>query len=60
MNGSGECGYRYYEGVTQDITVKTSKNGMFQEDLMQGEISLIPVPTGRGETLCGSFRRRTE
>ena len=39
MNGSGECGYRYYDGVTQDITVKTSKNGMFQNDLMQGEIT---------------------
>ena len=39
MNGNGECGYRYYDGVTQDITVKTSKNGMFQDDLMQGDIT---------------------
>nr|WP_314458834.1 hypothetical protein [uncultured Clostridium sp.] len=55
MNGSGECGYRYYDGVTQDITVKTSKNGMFQNDLMQGEIAYSST-NRQGETAVWQFQ----
>lgn len=55
MNGSGECGYRYYDGVTQDITVKTSKNGMFQDDLMQGDITYSST-NRQGETAVWQFQ----
>lgn len=57
MNGSGECGYRYYDGVTQDITVKTSKNGMFQEDLMQGDITYSST-NRQGETAVWQFQTK--
>lgn len=55
MNGGGECGYRYYDGVTQDITVKTSKNGMFEDDLMQGEITYSST-NRQGETAVWQFQ----
>ncbi len=55
MNGSGECGYRYYDGVTQDIAVKTSKNGMFQNDLMEGEITYSST-NRQGETAVWQFQ----
>ena len=57
MNGSGECGYRYYDGVTQDITVKTSKNGMFQDDLMQGDITYSST-NRQGETAVWQFQTK--
>ena len=57
MNGSGECGYRYYDGVTQDITVKTSKNGMFQDDLMQGDITYSST-NRQGETAVWQFQAK--
>ncbi len=57
MNGSGECGYRYYDGVTQDITVKTSKNGMFEEDLMQGDITYSST-NRQGETAVWQFQTK--
>lgn len=38
MNGEGECGYRYYDEMEQEVAVRTAKKGMFQNDLMQGEI----------------------
>jgi hypothetical protein len=57
MNGSGECGYRYYDGVTQDITVKNSKNGMFLEDLMQGDITYSST-NRQGETALWQFQTK--
>ncbi|MDW2796014.1 hypothetical protein RZO55_00235 [Clostridium boliviensis] len=54
MNGSGECGYRYYDGVKEDITVKTSKSGMFQEDIMQGDITYSST-NRQGETAVWKF-----
>lgn len=57
MNGSGECGYRYYDGVTQDITVKTSKNGMFQDDLMEGDITYSST-NRQGETAVWQFQTK--
>lgn len=57
MNGNGECGYRYYDGVTQDITVKTSKNGMFQDDLMQGDITYSST-NRQGETAVWQFQTK--
>jgi len=39
MNGNGECGYNYYDGVTEDITKLNAKRGIFKDDLMQGEIT---------------------
>lgn len=39
MEGPGECGYDYYEGVTGDGAKKTVKKGTFSNDLMEGEIT---------------------
>jgi hypothetical protein len=57
MNGSGECGYRYYDGVTEDITVKTSKDGMFQDDRMQGQITYSST-NRQGETAVWQFQTK--
>lgn len=57
MNGIGECGYRYYDEVTQDITIKTSKNGMFQDDLMQGDITYSST-NRQGETAVWQFQTK--
>lgn len=54
MNGSGECGYRYYDGVKEDITVKTSKSGMFQDDIMQGDVTYSST-NRQGETAVWQF-----
>lgn len=55
MNGEGECGYRYYDGVTEDITVATSKKGQFKEDFMQGEITYSST-NAQGETADWQFQ----
>lgn len=55
MNGEGECGYRYYDGVTKDITVTTSKKGQFKEDFMQGEITYSST-NSQGETAVWQFQ----
>lgn len=39
MSGEGECGYNYYDGVTSDIARLNSKKGIFQDDLMEGEVT---------------------
>ena len=49
MDGAGECGYDYYEGVTGDGAKKTVKKGNFADDLMEGEISYTSV-NGEGES----------
>lgn len=49
MDGAGECGYDYYEGVTGDGAKKTVKKGNFADDLMEGEISYTSV-NGDGES----------
>lgn len=49
MNGAGECGYDYYEGVTGDGAKKTVKKGNFADDLMEGEITYTSV-NGNGES----------
>ena len=49
MDGAGECGYDYYEGVTGDGAKKTVKKGKFADDLMEGEISYTSV-NGDGES----------
>lgn len=50
MEGSGECGYNYYEGIAGDNAVKTIKRGNFVQDLMEGEITYISVNGAGGET----------
>lgn len=49
MEGSGECGYDYYEGVTGDGARKTIKKGSFSKDLMEGEITYMSI-NGDGES----------
>ena len=49
MDGAGECGYDYYEGVTGDGAKKTVKKGNFADDLMEGEITYTSV-NGNGES----------
>ncbi|MDR2025817.1 MAG: hypothetical protein LBQ71_21785 [Hungatella sp.] len=39
MNGNGECGYNYYDGVAEDVTKLNAKRAVFKDDLMQGEIT---------------------
>lgn len=48
MEGSGECGYDYYEGVTGDGAKRTVKQGSFSEDLMEGELTYTSI-NGEGE-----------
>lgn len=48
MEGSGECGYDYYEGVTGDGAKRTVKTGSFAKDLMEGELQYTSV-NGEGE-----------
>lgn len=38
MSGQGECGYDYYEGVTDDNTKTVVKKGQFEADLMEGQL----------------------
>ncbi len=44
MNGTGECGYNYYEGVSDESAKETSKKGEFKDNTMEGSI----VYTSRG------------
>jgi len=54
MNGNGECGYNYYDGVTEDITKLNAKRGIFKNDLMQGEITYSST-NAEGETSVWQF-----
>lgn len=54
MEGDGECGYDYYEGVTGDGAKMTVKKGNFSDDLMEGEITYTSV-NGDGETTSWSM-----
>ena len=49
MEGAGECGYDYYEGVTGDGAKMTVKKGNFSNDLMEGDITYTSV-NGDGES----------
>lgn len=55
MNGNGECGYNYYDGVTEDITKLNAKRGIFKDDLMQGEITYTST-NAEGETSVWQFK----
>ncbi|WP_124067683.1 hypothetical protein [Clostridium sp. E02] len=55
MNGEGECGYRYYDEMEQEMAVKTAKKGMFQKDLMQGEI-VYTSTNASGDTAQWQFQ----
>lgn len=55
MNGEGECGYNYFDGVTEDITKENVKKGVFQDDLMQGEIMYIST-NAAGEATTWQFQ----
>jgi hypothetical protein len=55
MNGNGECGYNYYDGVTEDITKLNAKRGIFKNDLMQGEITYSST-NAEGETSVWQFQ----
>lgn len=50
MEGEGECGYDYYEGVTGDGAKKTVKKGNFSRDRMVGEITYTSVSGDGGST----------
>lgn len=50
MEGSGECGYNYYEGVEGENAAKTAKRGNFVQNLMEGEITYTSVNGDGGET----------
>ncbi|ADL03608.1 hypothetical protein [Lacrimispora saccharolytica] len=55
MNGTGECGYHYYDGVTEGIAKLNSKRGAFQDDLMQGEITYTST-NSEGESAVWQFQ----
>ncbi|HCD45358.1 MAG TPA: hypothetical protein DEQ64_16835 [Lachnoclostridium sp.] len=55
MNGNGECGYNYYNGVTEDITKLNAKRGAFKDDLMQGEITYTST-NAEGEAAVWQFK----
>lgn len=55
MSGNGECGYNYYDGVTEDITKVNAKKGTFKEDLMQGEITYTST-NAAGEATTWQFK----
>lgn len=50
MEGEGECGYDYYEGVTGDGAKKTVKKGGFLRDLMDGAITYSSMDADGAET----------
>lgn len=54
MNGAGECGYNYYDGVSEEITKESVKKGLFSEDFMEGEISYTSV-NQKGESTTWEF-----
>lgn len=54
MNGNGECGYNYYDGVSEGITKLNAKRGAFQDDLMQGEINYTST-NAEGEAAVWQF-----
>ncbi|GLC79934.1 hypothetical protein [Lacrimispora brassicae] len=54
MNGNGECGYNYYDGVSEGITKLNAKRGAFQDDLMQGEITYTST-NAEGEAAVWQF-----
>jgi hypothetical protein len=55
MNGNGECGYNYYDGVTEDVTKLNAKRAAFKDDLMQGEITYTST-NAEGETAVWQFQ----
>ncbi len=55
MNGNGECGYNYYDGVTEGITKLNAKRGAFKDDLMQGEITYTST-NAEGEASVWQFQ----
>lgn len=54
MNGDGECGYNYYDGVTEGITKLNAKRGVFKDDMMQGEITYTST-NAEGESAVWQF-----
>ncbi len=50
MEGTGECGYNYYEGIEGDNARKTIKKGNFADNLMEGEIVYTSVNSQGEET----------
>lgn len=55
MNGTGECGYNYYDGVGSGITKGNAKKGAFKDDLMQGEITYTST-NAEGEATVWQFK----
>ncbi|WP_349944140.1 hypothetical protein ABFV83_12065 [Lacrimispora sp. BS-2] len=55
MNGNGECGYNYYDGVTKDVTKLNAKRAVFKDDLMQGEITYTST-NAEGEIAVWQFQ----
>lgn len=55
MNGNGECGYNYYDGVAEGIAKLNAKKGVFKDDLMQGEITYTST-NAEGENAVWQFQ----
>lgn len=49
MNGEGVSGYFYYKGAGENDGLKTEKTGMFQDDLMEGEVRYTSID-GSGDS----------
>lgn len=43
MEGEGECGYDYYQGISGDGVKRTVKRGAFSADLMEGAITYSSI-----------------
>ena len=54
LNGAGECGYNYYDGVKSDITKLNAKRGTFKDDMMEGEITYTST-NAQGESAVWEF-----
>ena len=59
MNGYGECGYSYYEGLYEDLSQgmnrKDEKRGFFNNDLLDGEVQYSST-NKEGETSLWRFQ----
>ncbi|MFR5601025.1 MAG: hypothetical protein ACLTKI_01065 [Lachnospiraceae bacterium] len=55
MEGEGIIGYDYYEGIQGGLTRETQKEGMFREDLMEGD--LIYTSVNAEGTIPGLLKR---